>query len=187
MELNLNILASQLHLSLDVYCSSKVKKNKKLFYVAFTLNQNILIFFFLSSFPFLPIAPLYLVLTFHFYPLPPTKPLPRADRSPNPTPTTLCVLHNSTPLSLCYLMPSASVGLYLAFSLSRSPPQRPNLQAPPSLCYLMPSANVGLCLCLWQWVCVFRSIGILAQLMKFSGVFCLQCFPMWLLWGRRWR
>ena len=43
-------------------------------------------------------------------------------------------------------MPNTDVGLYLAFSLSRSPPQRLNLRALPSLCYLMPSADVGLCL-----------------------------------------
>ena len=83
-----------------------------------------------------------------------------AQRRPKPQPSadhSLCSpqLH---PLSLCYLMPSADVGLYLAFSLSRSPPQRPNLRAPPSLCYLMPSADVGLCLCFpiccRQWACV---------------------------------
>ncbi|KAK7852124.1 hypothetical protein CFP56_040111 [Quercus suber] len=39
-------------------------------------------------------------------------------------------------------MPSADMVLYLAFSLSISPPQRSNLRAPPSLCYLMPSADV---------------------------------------------
>ena len=43
------------------------------------------------------VAPLYSVLTLRFCLLPPTKPLPNADRSPSPAPTTLCVIHNSTP------------------------------------------------------------------------------------------
>ena len=153
--------------------AQRLKKIKLLFYVAFTLNRNILIiffsflFFFLSSFPFLPIASLFLVLTLRFYPLSPTKSLPSADhslRSPQ--------LH---PLSLCYLMPSANVGLYLAFSLSRSPPQRPNLQAPPSLCYLMPSTDVGLCLCFpiscGQWACV----RVCGSGLVFSGFWAFWC------------
>ena len=148
--------------------AQRLKKIKLLFYVAFTLNRNILIIFF----SFLFFSPLFhfcsLLLSSqssHFvsahYRRPSPKSLPNADRSPNqrrPSPyPTLTEAPTSAdhslrspqlhPLSLCYLMPSADVDPYLAFSLSRSPPLRPNLRAPPSLCYLMPNADVGLCLC----------------------------------------
>ena len=120
--------------------------------------NNIFFFsFLLSSFPFLPIAPLYSVLTLFI--------------------STRC--HQP---------------LYLTFSLSRSPPQRPNLRAPPSLYYLLPSADVGLCLCFsiccgqWACVCVCGSGLVFSDFWafwhnwwNFRGVFCLQCFPMWLL------
>ena len=79
-----------------MHCSSKVKK-KKLFYVALTLNQNILIIFFSFLFfsPLFHFCPLLLsTQSSHFVSVRCRWP------SPNPTPTTLCVLHNSTPFSL---------------------------------------------------------------------------------------
>ena len=149
--------------------AQRLKKIKLLFYVAFTLNRNILIIFF----SFLFFSPLFhfcsLLLSSqssHFISAHYRRPSPCPTLTEAPTSADHSLrspqLH---PLSLCYLMPSANMGLYLTFSLSRSPPQRPNLRAPPSLYYLLPSVDVGLCLCFsiccGQWlVFVFVAVGL---------------------------
>ena len=111
----------------------KKNKKKKTILCCVHTNQNILILFF----SFLFFSPL-----FHFYPL-----LLSTQSSPS-----------SFLLVAADQAPAQYQPLYLAFSFSRSPPQRPNLRAPPTLCYLMPSADVGLCLCFpiyfGQWACV---------------------------------
>ena len=85
--------------------AQRLNKIKLLFYVALTLNRNILIIFFsflffLSSFPFLLVAPLFSVLTLRFCPLPPTKSLPNADRSPNQRRPLFAFSTTPPPLSL---------------------------------------------------------------------------------------
>ena len=101
--------------------------------------------------------------------LPPTKPLPSADHS---------ISHF---LSLDLHLKGRTTELHPIFAISCPAP-------------------------MWICVCVFRSVvgsghvfvfvavglcfpicGHFGAFMKFLGVFCLQCFSMWLLWGRRWR
>ena len=113
--------------------AQRLKKKKKTILCCVHTDQNILILFF----SFLFFSPF-----FHF-----------------------CSLLLSTQSSPSSFLPVATDQapaqrrpLFLAFSLSRSTPQRPNLRAPPSLCYLLPNADVGLCLCFsiccGQWACV---------------------------------
>ena len=65
--------------------AQRLKKKKTILCCIHTKSEyfnNIFFFsFFLSSFPFLPVAPLYSVLTLCFCPLPLTKPQPNADHS----------------------------------------------------------------------------------------------------------
>ena len=183
--------------------SSKVKKNKiTILCCAHTKSEyfNNIFFFSIFSLLFSISARCSSLLSPHTSFLPitadqvPTQRWPK----PQPAPTTLCILHNSTPSLFAISCPAptwVSISHFLSLDLhlkGRTSELHPlsTISCPAPMwvyvCVFRSVVGSGLSLSLWQWACVFRSVGILAPLMKFSVVFCLQCFPMWLLWGRRW-
>ena len=101
---------------------SPLPLKKYFLFLSFSLSLSLFGF---SSFFLFPSHVFFLSLIYSLLPVP-----LYTNTSPCPMPTEAPVQRRRSPqlhpLSFCYLMPSVDMGLYLAFSLSRSPPQRPN-------------------------------------------------------------